>query len=190
MVENGLIVEHGALQTQANHCLLGESRHDRLMRGEIMTVAPPDIIGRGEAKALGLKRYFTGKPCKRGHIAERGVSSQNCMECMRGHKRERRAANLEEAREAERERARRYRAADPERARENWRRWRDAHLELTKERDRGRKRLHYAKNKDRILGQQAAKRAATKDKISKRQAAKRKAADAGSKLNGAGLTGL
>jgi hypothetical protein len=31
-----------------------------------MTVAPPDIIGRDEARTLGLKRYFTGKPCKRG----------------------------------------------------------------------------------------------------------------------------
>jgi hypothetical protein len=28
------------------------------------------IISCKEAKARGLKRYFTGKPCKRGHIAE------------------------------------------------------------------------------------------------------------------------
>jgi hypothetical protein len=32
-------------------------------------------IGRDEAKALGLKRFFTGKPCKHGHVAERGLST-------------------------------------------------------------------------------------------------------------------
>ncbi|KKK96676.1 hypothetical protein LCGC14_2660360, partial [marine sediment metagenome] len=31
-------------------------------------------ITRDEAKALGLKRYFTGKPCKYGHISEHRVS--------------------------------------------------------------------------------------------------------------------
>ena len=111
-----------------------------------MTVAP-DIIGRDEARALGLKRFFTGEPCKRGHVAERGVSSQNCMECMRGHKRERRAANLEEARETERERASKHRADNPERARENWRRWRAANLELAKERDRERYRRQAAQRR-------------------------------------------
>ena len=96
---------------------LGESSETR------MTIVSPRIISRAEARALGLKRYFTGEPCKRGHVAERGVSCPGCMECIRGRMRERRAANLERAREREREHSRKYRAADPERARENWRRW-------------------------------------------------------------------
>jgi hypothetical protein len=29
-----------------------------------------EIITRAEAKARGLKRYFTGKPCKCQHVAE------------------------------------------------------------------------------------------------------------------------
>jgi hypothetical protein len=91
-----------------------------------MAAAPPNIIGRDEARALGLKRYFTGKPCKHGHVAERGVSNPGCMECSRGRRREWRAANLEKAKERERESARKHRAADPERARGNWRRWRAA----------------------------------------------------------------
>jgi 5-methylcytosine-specific restriction endonuclease McrA len=41
------------------------------------------IISRAEAKALGLKRYFTGKPCRRGHIVERYVSIHCCIECHR-----------------------------------------------------------------------------------------------------------
>jgi hypothetical protein len=103
---------------------LSESRHDRLVTKGITSLSdPPNIISRAEARALGLKRYFTGEPCKRGHVAERGVSCPGCMECIRGRMRERRAANLERAREREREHSRKYRAADPERARENWRRW-------------------------------------------------------------------
>lgn len=40
-----------------------------------------EIITRAEARALGLKRYFTGRPCKRGHVSERQVSNLTCMEC-------------------------------------------------------------------------------------------------------------
>ena len=41
------------------------------------------IISRKEALAKGLKRYFTGKPCKRfGHICERTVAGK-CTECMK-----------------------------------------------------------------------------------------------------------
>ena len=36
---------------------------------------------RAEAKALGSKRYFTGKPCKHGHLAERFTSSRGCVVC-------------------------------------------------------------------------------------------------------------
>lgn len=38
------------------------------------------IISCKEAKAKGLKRYFTGKPCKRGHVAERHVTG-GCIVC-------------------------------------------------------------------------------------------------------------
>jgi len=39
------------------------------------------IITRAEAKERGLKRYFTGKPCKHGHICERNISNSGCVEC-------------------------------------------------------------------------------------------------------------
>jgi 5-methylcytosine-specific restriction endonuclease McrA len=41
----------------------------------------PQIITRAEAKARGLKRYFTGKPCKHLHVVERLVSSGGCLVC-------------------------------------------------------------------------------------------------------------
>lgn len=39
------------------------------------------IISRQEAKAQKLKFYFTGNPCKYGHICERYVKSCMCIEC-------------------------------------------------------------------------------------------------------------
>jgi 5-methylcytosine-specific restriction endonuclease McrA len=39
------------------------------------------IIGRDDARTLGLSRYFTGKPCKHGHISERYVSVGICTTC-------------------------------------------------------------------------------------------------------------
>jgi hypothetical protein len=45
---------------------------------------------REEAKARGLDRYFTGVPCKHGHIAPRYVSTNNCLPCQAEHARRRR----------------------------------------------------------------------------------------------------
>jgi hypothetical protein len=42
-----------------------------------------DIISRAEAKAQGLKRYFTGEPCKHDHVSERMVSDTLCLFCKR-----------------------------------------------------------------------------------------------------------
>jgi hypothetical protein len=41
----------------------------------------PEIITRAEAKARGLKRYFTGKPCKSGHFSHRTAPDGQCLEC-------------------------------------------------------------------------------------------------------------
>ena len=54
------------------------------------------IITHKQAKALGLKRYFTGEPCKHGHIAERLTNCRGqCVECNRAQDRKRYAANPE-----------------------------------------------------------------------------------------------
>jgi 5-methylcytosine-specific restriction endonuclease McrA len=47
----------------------------------------PEICTGVEARAAGLKRYFTGKPCINGHVAERYVSDWICVACkdMREH---------------------------------------------------------------------------------------------------------
>ncbi|SAL03207.1 hypothetical protein AWB77_06736 [Caballeronia fortuita] len=40
-----------------------------------------EIISRADSIARGLKRYFTGKPCKRGHVSERNVAALTCIQC-------------------------------------------------------------------------------------------------------------
>jgi len=42
------------------------------------------IISKKEAKSLDLNRYFTGKPCKHGHITERLIGG-TCRGCNRMH---------------------------------------------------------------------------------------------------------
>lgn len=46
-------------------------------------MSTPPIITRAQAKAAGLKRYFTGQPCANGHVCERNVTDTHCMDCNR-----------------------------------------------------------------------------------------------------------
>ena len=41
------------------------------------------IVSLQEARARGLKRYFTGKSCPHGHVAERCVAHRCCVVCIR-----------------------------------------------------------------------------------------------------------
>ena len=50
------------------------------------------IISSAEAKAKGLRFYFTGKPCKHGHVAERQVANATCVECERARYRLKKSA--------------------------------------------------------------------------------------------------
>jgi hypothetical protein len=60
------------------------------------------LITRAEAKAAGLTRYYTGKPCKKGHISERDVSSHTCSECLRLRRQSWVKANPEKRQKTER----------------------------------------------------------------------------------------
>lgn len=39
------------------------------------------VMSRATAKSRGIKLYFTGDPCKKGHIAQRRTSTSECMRC-------------------------------------------------------------------------------------------------------------
>jgi len=51
----------------------------------------PNKIARHAAWQAGKVRFFTGIPCKHGHIAERFVSSGGCVECVTPYKTRRNA---------------------------------------------------------------------------------------------------
>jgi hypothetical protein len=117
----------------------------------------PKIITREGAIALGLKRYFTGEPCKHGHVCERYLSGQ-CVDCQRAHSRRQHAANPEKHRAESRKRyaanpekhraySREWRAENPEIKREAGRKWAAANPEKR----RAASRKHYAANPDKSL---------------------------------------
>lgn len=45
-------------------------------------------VSRSEAKSAGLPQYFTGKPCKQGHLAPKFTNNGSCAECLLKRRRE------------------------------------------------------------------------------------------------------
>lgn len=83
-------------------------------------------ISRADARAKGLKRYFTGKPCKHEHVAERIVANGGCVSCLKAIE----SRHRDKYREKFRAKWRRQSVAslikNPERVRRNRKRWSDA----------------------------------------------------------------
>lgn len=83
------------------------------------------VISKKEAIEKGLKTYFTGKPCKYGHVAERSVSNRCCLECLKEYSKEHYGQNkeyykayYEQNKEYIKERNKEYREQNKERIRE------------------------------------------------------------------------
>lgn len=55
-----------------------------------------NLITRKEAKEGKLTKYFTGKPCVKGHIAERRVANGYCLTCDGSSNRARHKINCDE----------------------------------------------------------------------------------------------
>jgi 5-methylcytosine-specific restriction endonuclease McrA len=88
-----------------------------------------EIIERAAARASGLTRYFTGKPCKHGHVAERVASNGRCIVCLYDAEKRYIAAHPEKIREKRRDYERN---AGPERRaahKDADKRWRDANAD-------------------------------------------------------------
>lgn len=81
------------------------------------------IISRKDAKAQGLKFYFTGKPCPYGHVAQRYTANFWCLECQLA------SQAKPEARTAKRAYNKRYRVEHPEKVASANKKWRDSNKE-------------------------------------------------------------
>src|SRR5438105_4382106 len=97
---------------------------------------------RQAAKAAGQLRYFTGKPCKSGHIAKRTVANGVCVEC---------AKIIQQ----------RHRKAHPDLFRERNRKWHKEHPNWGKEQNR----KYYRSNKEKHLSGQKIWREKNQEKI-------------------------
>ena len=42
-----------------------------------------ELLTRKDALSIGAKYYFTGKPCRNGHLSKRQVKTYKCLECHR-----------------------------------------------------------------------------------------------------------
>lgn len=110
-----------------------------MTKHEIFYTGP--IVKRAEAKREGLKRYFTGKPCRHGHIDERIVSSRQCIQCYKTPEAKINKASYDAKRyidnsEEVSEYNKRYYRDNAERIKANSNRYRSENLELVRERDR------------------------------------------------------
>lgn len=65
--------------------------------GDVMPTPTP--IALAEARAKGEKHYFTGVPCKNGHLSLRSTNKQRCLACMREWQQKRRVTNPQEFRD-------------------------------------------------------------------------------------------
>lgn len=83
------------------------------------------FINRKDAQSQGLRHYFTGQPCRNGHVSIRGVKKWNCLECDRGLKVAERIRDPERVRANERRTAGRHR----EKKRQYVRDWRERNPE-------------------------------------------------------------
>ena len=115
-----------------------------------------------DAKEQGMKRYFTGQPCKRGHVAERQTSTKACLACKVGYEKKWGAENREyiaaksakyRERHAERvaaARLARY-AANPEKHIATNRRWEQNHPDQARAINSAKAARHRASKRDATL---------------------------------------
>lgn len=101
------------------------------------------LISRQQARALGIKRFFTGLPCKNGHISERVVSSTCCLSC-------------------DAEKSSKYRSKNPDKARASVR---DAARKNADKRSESNK-IWRSRNRDKIISDRVSYRENNREKVS------------------------
>ena len=113
------------------------------------------IITRKEAIKRGLKKYFTGKPCKYGHVSERFVSHFRCVMC----KSETAKAYQRENKEKIAEYKKTYRQENKEKIAAYDKAYQKANREKVAEY----KKTHYQANREKFIEYQKAYREANKE---------------------------
>jgi uncharacterized Zn finger protein (UPF0148 family) len=105
------------------------------------------IISRTDAKAQGKPTFYTGEPCKAGHVTLRATSNGMCVECKRLYMKDYDARRREKNPQA-------FRASVNASVKRHYQRNKAAILD--------KKRAYYQKNADAIRERTKARRAAAK----------------------------
>lgn len=98
-----------------------------------------EIITRKEAKAKGLKKYFTGKPCPRDHAGERRVHNCECVECSKKYReinKERKKQTSKQYRKDNKKQIKQYREHNKECIKKTIKKWREKHPNYDKEKSK------------------------------------------------------
>src|ERR1700722_13649719 len=99
------------------------------------------IVTWAQAKAAGLNRFLTGKPCKRNHISERYFPHRECVECSK--------VRAQQDRKSKNEKRKVWRRRDPERERRAQKRANDKYYLLNRDKAISRAKEYYKANKKR-----------------------------------------
>lgn len=100
-----------------------------------------DIISRQYAIANGLSKYFTGKPCRKWHVAERWVAGA-CVQCVSDRKKELYQENRDAVLEYMKIQGAIYRKNNPEKRLENSYKWRSENKERVRQQERERRLMN------------------------------------------------
>ena len=99
------------------------SKGDKSLPSEL--VGPSLLVTREQAALRGLSYYFTGKPCKQGHVVKRSLNNSTCQRCAIIVQYAWNAANRERKNAVARE----WEKANPDKRRQYDKDWRAAHPE-------------------------------------------------------------
>lgn len=108
-----------------------------------------NILKRSDAMRLGLKQYFTGKPCPKGHISNRYVNGKGCVACASANRKLWEERNKEYALQRGRNWHKKNRSENRDALLEQAREYRVKNGERIRELARAR----YKSNRDRVLSQ-------------------------------------
>lgn len=97
---------------------------------QTLRLSTPTLGPRAIALSRGARTYFTGKPCKRGHISKRYTAAGTCCQCAADRQRQLQAERPEVGRALQN----RWRKANPDKVSAKWKRWADKNKGPLKER--------------------------------------------------------
>lgn len=108
-----------------------------------------ELITRADAMAQGLKTYFTGKACSRGHASRRKVCDHACCSCSKENSNKYKLENPEKYKELGRQQYRNNKEKCAEQAK-RWRKKIGSYFKLRKARDPDYLKEWKSKNRERL----------------------------------------